>query len=203
MDCQNSSLLVTVLCCLTALLHRTLSLGVWGGPLLEVLPQSCTSCCRYCHLARSSSYSAALVFTRPLLAPATLSVSISLSLTVPGSRWGCLRISSKLGRSRFRLSHCWTVPSHGMLCSMAAVSAGDCLSGLALASLVVSPWWTVFWSPHQLYRKLTPVNCPIITFHLVSIGRILPINSKIFDCHPRRIVRDCRPYRFAPVSQTI
>ena len=97
MDCQNSLLLVTVLCCLTAFVSRTSSLGFWGGPLLEVLSFRWLSSsrnavrfsCRYCRLTRSYSYCSSLVFSS-LLAPPPLPVAVSLSLTVHCSRFGYL-----------------------------------------------------------------------------------------------------------------
>ncbi len=73
MDCQNSSLLVTVLCCLTAFVSHTSSLGFWGEPLLEILPSwwllssrnVTRPSRRYCRVARSSSSCSSLVFSHP------------------------------------------------------------------------------------------------------------------------------------------
>ncbi len=138
-DCQNSSLLVTVLCCLTAFVSRTSSLGVWGGSFLEILSSWWLSSsrnaalpyCRYCHLARSLLVTLLIPCFSSLFAPATLFVAVSLSMTVHYSRCGCRSTfccqhhlwEAKPASVSVFYPHCRTVPSRVVLCSVATVSA--------------------------------------------------------------------------------
>ncbi len=117
-DCQTSSLLLTVLCCLIALVSRTSSLSVEGGSLLEVLSlwwlsssrNAARPSRRYCRLAsRRPGHS---VFSATFLAPPSLSVAVSLSLTIHCSLGSCLCTFGTLDRSLFRPSICTSGLSH-------------------------------------------------------------------------------------------
>ena len=67
-------------------------------------------------------------------------------------------------------SHFRTVPSRVILYSVATGSAWDCPSGLALASLVASAWWTVVQSLHtSLQKSRFRGDCPHTTFHLFAM----------------------------------